>query len=165
MAKVSAFPLAANVVVVLLLLLLAGGSTVDETIHDVLQRNGLPPGLLPKAVKSFNLSSDGGLEVFLEGPCLTKYEDRVFFDSVVKANLSYGQLSDVSGFSQLELFVWLPVKDIVVSDPASGLILFDIVVAQKQLSLSLFEDPPDCKPGLSRLPSFPRSFLPFFSLS
>nr|GEY80805.1 hypothetical protein [Tanacetum cinerariifolium] len=47
--------------------------------------------------------------------------------------------------SQEELFLWLPVKDIIVDDPKSGLILFDIGLAHKQLSLSLFEDPPDCK--------------------
>nr|XP_043621755.1 uncharacterized protein LOC122593410 isoform X2 [Erigeron canadensis] len=50
-----------------------------------------------------------------------------------------------TGLSQEELFLWLPVKDIIVDDPKSGLILFDIGLAHKQLSLSLFEDPPDCK--------------------
>ncbi|KAK9005930.1 hypothetical protein V6N11_034984 [Hibiscus sabdariffa] len=37
-------------------------------------------------------------------------------------------------------------QDIIVDDPSSGLILFDIGVAHKQLSLSLFEEPPHCKP-------------------
>ena len=70
----------------------------------------------------------------------------MFFDSVVRANLSYGSLTGVVGLSQEELFLWLRVKDIIVDDPTSGLILFDIGVAYKQLSLSLFEDPPSCKP-------------------
>ncbi|KAL4351244.1 hypothetical protein GQ457_06G022610 [Hibiscus cannabinus] len=116
------------------------------SIHDVLVSRGLPAGLLPKEVKSYTLSDNGTLEVFLDEPCLTKYENRVFFDSVVRANLSYGSLSGVVGLSQEELFLWLPVKDIIVYDPKSGLILFDIGVAHKQLSLSLFEDPPLCKP-------------------
>lgn len=68
-----------------------------------------------------------------------------FYESVVRANLTYGGLTGVQGFSQEELFLWLPVKDIRVDDPSSGLILFDIGLAHKQLSLSLFEDPPDCK--------------------
>lgn len=84
--------------------------------------------------------------MLLDEPCLTKYENRVFFDSVVRANLSYGSLIGVVGLSQEELFLWLPVKDIIVNDPTSGLILFDIGLAHKQLSLSLFEDPPLCKP-------------------
>lgn len=121
-------------------------SLSHSSIHDLLRSKGLPPGLLPKEIKSYNLLENGTLEVFLDGPCLTKFENRVYFDSVVRANLSYGSLIGVVGLSQEELFLWLPVKDIIVDDPTSGLILFDIGVAHKQLSLSLFEDPPDCKP-------------------
>ncbi|PPE00832.1 hypothetical protein GOBAR_DD02109 [Gossypium barbadense] len=125
---------------------------LSNTSHRHLQQcsieilRGLPKGLLPKEVKSYTLSDNGTLEVFLDEPCLTKYENRVFFDSVVRANLSYGSLIGVVGLSQEELFLWLPVKDIIVDDPKSGLILFDIGLAYKQLSLSLFEEPPNCKP-------------------
>ncbi|KAB2059490.1 hypothetical protein ERO13_A11G281700v2 [Gossypium hirsutum] len=121
-------------------------SASSPSIHDLLVSRGLPAGLLPKEVKSYTLSDNGTLEVLLDEPCLTKYENRVFFDSVVRANLSYGSLIGVVGLSQEELFLWLPVKDIIVNDPTSGLILFDIGLAHKQLSLSLFEDPPLCKP-------------------
>ncbi|XVF34115.1 hypothetical protein REPUB_Repub18cG0029700 [Reevesia pubescens] len=121
-------------------------SSPSSSIHDLLVSRGLPAGLLPKEVKSYTLSENGTLEVLLDGPCLTKYENRVLFESVVKANLTYGSLIGVVGLSQEELFLWLPVKDIIVDDPKSGLILFDIGVAHKQLSLSLFEEPPDCKP-------------------
>ncbi|TYI58087.1 hypothetical protein E1A91_D11G328900v1 [Gossypium mustelinum] len=121
-------------------------SSSSPSIHDLLVSRGLPAGLLPKEVKSYTLSDNGTLEVLLDEPCLTKYENRVFFDSVVRANLSYGSLIGVVGLSQEELFLWLPVKDIIVNDPTSGLILFDIGLAHKQLSLSLFEDPPLCKP-------------------
>ncbi|KAJ9671934.1 hypothetical protein PVL29_025538 [Vitis rotundifolia] len=121
-------------------------SSAADTIHDLLRSRGLPAGLLPKAVRSYTLDPDGRLQVFLDGPCLTKFETRVYFDSVVTANLSYGGLIGVVGLTQEELFLWLPVKDIIVDDPNSGLILFDIGLAHKQLSLSLFEDPPDCKP-------------------
>ncbi|KAL5548189.1 hypothetical protein UlMin_003420 [Ulmus minor] len=118
----------------------------SSTIHDLLRHKGLPAGLLPEEVKSFTYSDDGRLEVFLDGPCLTKFENRVHYDSVLRANLSYGSLIGVEGLSQEELFLWLPVKDIIVVDPKSGLILFDIVVAHKQFSFSLFEDPPHCNP-------------------
>ncbi|XP_068311841.1 uncharacterized protein [Pyrus communis] len=130
-----------------LLLLSLPLSLSSSNIHDLLISQGLPPGLLPKEVKSYTLSDNGELQVFLDAPCLTKYENRVFFESVVRANLSYGSLIGVQGLSQEELFLWLPVKDIIVDDPRSGLILFDIGVAHKQFSLSLFEDPPDCKPS------------------
>lgn len=64
----------------------------------------------------------------------------------MRANLTYGKLMGMEGLSQKELFLWLPVKDIIVDDPSSGVIMFDIGVAHKQLSLSLFEDPPVCRP-------------------
>lgn len=77
---------------------------------------------------------------------MAKFENRVYFDNTVRANLSFGGLKGLEGLIQEELFLWLPVKGISVSDPSSGLILFDIGVAHKQLSLSLFEDPPLCNP-------------------
>lgn len=130
---------------VIFLLCIEKSVLVSSTIHDLLRSQGLPAGLLPKEVKSYALSQNGLLEVFLDGPCLTKYENRVLFESVVRANLSYGSLIGVQGLTQEELFLWLPVKGIIVDDPKSGLILFDIGVAHKQLALSLFEDPPSCK--------------------
>ncbi|CDP05827.1 unnamed protein product [Coffea canephora] len=128
-----------------LVLFISLPSSHPLSIHDLLKTRGLPAGLLPKDVKSYTLSENGLLEVFLEGPCLTKFDTMAFYESVVRANLTYGGLTGVEGFSQEELFLWVPVKDIIVDDPKSGLILFDIGLAHKQLSLSLFEDPPDCK--------------------
>ncbi|KAF2303593.1 hypothetical protein GH714_019797 [Hevea brasiliensis] len=116
---------------------------------------GLPGGLFPDNVISFDLDQNGRLEVHLDGPCMAKYETRVHFDSVVRANLSYGGLG-LEGISQEELFLWFPVKGIIVSDPSSGLILFDIGLAHKQLSRSLFEDPPVCKPQGALLENFGR---------
>ncbi|XP_076937663.1 uncharacterized protein LOC143605445 [Bidens hawaiensis] len=117
----------------------------SSSIHDLLKSKGLPVGLFPKEVESFTLYNTGLLEVFLRGPCLTKFDTMAFYESTIRANLTYGSLTGVEGLSQEELFLWLPVKDIIVNDPKSGLILFDIGLAHKQLSLSLFEDPPDCK--------------------
>ncbi|KAK9267715.1 hypothetical protein L1049_010148 [Liquidambar formosana] len=129
----------------LLLLFFLLPFTTVGSIQDLLQSQGLPAGLFPKNVRSYDLDQTGRLEVHLDGPCMAKFENRVYFESVVRANLSYGGLIGLEGLSQEELFLWLPVKDIIVNDPSSGLILFDIGVAHKQLSLSLFEDPPVCK--------------------
>ncbi|MCE3214948.1 hypothetical protein HAX54_000324 [Datura stramonium] len=132
--------------ILLHLLLSFSECKVNMSIHDLLKSKGLPGGLLPKEVKSYNLSDSGLLEVFLDGPCLAKFDTMAFYESVVRANLTYGSLAGVEGLSQQELFLWLPVKGILVDNPSSGLILFDIGLAHKQLSLSLFEDPPHCKP-------------------
>ncbi|XP_008813617.1 uncharacterized protein LOC103724204 [Phoenix dactylifera] len=118
------------------------------SIHDLLRAHGLPPGLLPRAVESFSLDPRSGLlEVHLDYPCYARFDSLVFFDRVVRGNLSYGDLHGVVGVSQEELFLWLPIREILVTDPSSGVILFDIGVAHKQLSISLFEYPPECQPG------------------
>ncbi|XP_026661535.2 uncharacterized protein LOC103709876 [Phoenix dactylifera] len=118
------------------------------SVQDLLRAHGLPPGLLPRSVESFSLDPASGLlEVRLDYPCYARFDSLVFFDRVVRGNLSYGGLHGVVGVAQEELFLWLPVREIVVADPSSGVIFFDIGVAHKQLSLSLFEYPPQCQPG------------------
>ncbi|KAJ8437870.1 hypothetical protein Cgig2_031386 [Carnegiea gigantea] len=131
---------------VLLETLIFMGTVSGSSIHDLLKSEGLPGGLFPRNIKSYTLHEDGLLEVYMGEPCLAVFESPVKFDTVVRANLSYGGLIGVQGLTQEELFLWLPVKDIIVKDPSSGLILFNIGVAQKQLAFSLFEDPPVCSP-------------------
>ncbi|KAJ6999646.1 hypothetical protein D5086_007919 [Populus alba] len=129
-----------------LIFILSTITTTTSTLQNLLQIHGLPGGLFPNNVKSYSLDQDGRLEVQLDGLCMTKYETRVVFDSVVRANLSYGGLMGLEGLIQEELFLWLPVKGFEVNDPSSGLISVDIGLAHKQLSRSLFEVPPVCKP-------------------
>ncbi|XP_073030020.1 uncharacterized protein [Primulina eburnea] len=137
-------------------------ASASSTIHDLLKSKGLPAGLFPKnGVKSYDLGEDGLLQVYFDSPCVAKFETRVSFGSVVRANLSYGGLIGVEGLSQEELFLWLPVKDIIVYDPSSGIILFDIGVAHKQMSLSLFEDPPVCDPQGELMEMIPRKDFGF----
>ncbi|KAE8673487.1 Detected protein of confused Function [Hibiscus syriacus] len=84
---------------------------------------------------------------------MAEFDGRVYFDRVVRANLSYGGLE---GLTQEELFLWLPVKCIIFNDPSPGIILFDIGAAHKQLSISLFEVPPSCMPQGVMLEKFGR---------
>ncbi|KAL8136774.1 hypothetical protein V2J09_002775 [Rumex salicifolius] len=116
------------------------------SIQDLLKSKGLPGGLFPRTVKSYNVDQNGQLEVSFDQPCLATFEGEIRFDRVVKGNLSYGGLVGVEGMSQRELFLWFSVRDIIVNDPSSGIILFNIGVAEKQLPVSLFEDPPTCQP-------------------
>lgn len=128
--------------------IILSAANAGDSVHDLLREHGLPAGLVPKSVESYSLDrSTGLLEVRLERPCYAKYDSLAFFDQVVRGNLSYGALGSVSGLKQEELFLWLPVRGILLLNPSSGVILFDIGVAHKQLSLSLFEVPPDCRPA------------------
>ncbi|CAJ1823475.1 unnamed protein product [Sphenostylis stenocarpa] len=130
---------------------MARGSN-STTIYDELRAQGLPVGLLPKGVAKYSLNGTSGeFEVWMEEPCNAKFENEVHYDSNIKGILGFGRIGKLSGVSAQELFLWFPVKGIRVDVPTSGLIHFDVGVADKQFSLSLFEDPPDCKPqvGLS----------------
>ncbi|GMI77556.1 hypothetical protein like AT1G61667 [Hibiscus trionum] len=120
--------------------------TTTTTLQDLLRSRGLPAGIFPDNVKSYQLDREDRLEVHLESSCMAEFDGRMYFDRVVTANLSYGGLVGLEGLSQEELFLWLPVKCIIVNDPSPGVILFDIGVAHKQLSVSLFEVPPSCMP-------------------
>ncbi|XP_075488189.1 uncharacterized protein LOC142527309 [Primulina tabacum] len=149
--------MAAPHIAILVYFFLFSLASASSSIHDLLKSKGLPAGLFPKnGVKSYELGEDGLLQVYFDRPCVAKFETRVSFESVVRANLSYGGLIGVEGLSQEELFLWLPVKDIIVYDPSSGIILFDIGVAHKQMSLSLFEDPPVCDPQGELVEKIPR---------
>jgi len=162
-------PLSLLLVVIVILLPLSGTATPQHSsdLHKVLRRHGLPAGLFPQSVRSYDLDRTGRLEVHLDRPCLAQYETRVFFDSVVRANLSFGQLKVLEGMSRQELFLWLPVKDIIVTDPSSGVILIDIGLAFKHLSFSRFEDSPVCRSqsGTSSLSLYYSHSCIFFLLS
>ncbi|KAF3320909.1 hypothetical protein FCM35_KLT15043 [Carex littledalei] len=126
----------------------SSAATDNPTIHDILRANGLPGGLVPKStyISSFSLDTETGLlTVNLTQPCYARYADTslAYFDNYIAGNLSFGELNRVQGLEQEELFVWLPVKGII-EEKGSGVILFDIGLAHKRLSRSLFEDPPDC---------------------
>ncbi|KAK7394651.1 hypothetical protein VNO78_15185 [Psophocarpus tetragonolobus] len=122
-------------------------ATARTTIYEVLGAQGLPVGLLPKGIVKywFNRTS-GEFEVKMEKACNAKFENEVHYESNIKGILGYGRIGKLSGVSAQELFLWFPVKGIRVDVPTSGLIHFDVGVADKQFSLSLFEDPPDCNP-------------------
>ncbi|CAM0906199.1 unnamed protein product [Alopecurus aequalis] len=130
-------------------LALARAAPAADSIHELLRSHGLPGGLLPRGVESYTLDEATGLlEARLPSSCYAKYDngELAFFDTVVRGNLSFGALRGCEGLAQEELFVWLPVKGILIADPGSGVILFDIGYAHKTLSKSLFEEPPECKP-------------------
>ncbi|XP_074557972.1 uncharacterized protein LOC141813870 [Curcuma longa] len=124
---------------------LVGGG---RSFRELLSSKGLPGGLFPRGVEYFSLDlSSGLLEVRLRGPCYARYDDNLtYFERVVRGKLSYGELTNVVGWSEKELFLWLPVKGIVVSDPSSGVVLVDIALAHKELAASVFEEPPECRP-------------------
>ncbi|KAJ0988974.1 hypothetical protein J5N97_007330 [Dioscorea zingiberensis] len=143
----SELPLLALAIAALLALAPAPSDSAGMSAVDVLRAMGLPIGLLPKGVREFNLDQDGRFEAHLDYPCLAKFENCVRYETNVSGILSYGRISSLSGVSAQDLFLWLPVKTILVDNPLSGVIYFDVGAVRKQFSRSLFDTPPECSPS------------------
>lgn len=128
-----------------LLAALAARSEADGTIYDHLRRFGLPVGLFPKGITDYSVDpATGEFRVSLTQPCIARFENEFHYDLNVTGTLQFGEIGGLSGVSAQELFLWFPVKGIRVDVPSSGVIHFDVGVADKQFSLSLFDSPPDC---------------------
>ncbi|GER54576.1 hypothetical protein STAS_32194 [Striga asiatica] len=115
-----------------------------SSIYEVLKSHGLPMGLLPKGVRNFSYDNSGKFQVHLDRACNAKFEDELHYDMNVSGTIRYGQIDGLSGISARDLFLWLPVIEIRVDIPSSGLIYFNVSVVSKQFSLSSFETPRDC---------------------
>ncbi|CAH2072616.1 unnamed protein product [Thlaspi arvense] len=124
----------------------------DPSFYDYLRESGLPAGIVPKGVTNFSIDvKTGHFTVALPVPCDAKFENQFHFDYNISGVLSDGRIGNLSGVTQKELFLWFAVKGIHVDPERSGLIHFDVGVADKQLSLSLFESPRDCTAAESQL--------------
>ncbi|XP_024011542.1 uncharacterized protein LOC18019146 isoform X2 [Eutrema salsugineum] len=127
-------------------------SLPDPSFYDYLRESGLPAGIVPKGVTNFSIDiKTGRFTVALPVPCDAKFENQFHFDYNISGVLSDGRIGNLSGVTQKELFLWFAVKGIHVDPESSGLIHFDVGVADKQLSLSLFESPRDCSAAESDL--------------
>ncbi|KAL8544684.1 hypothetical protein ACS0TY_005058 [Phlomoides rotata] len=117
------------------------------SFHQVLQSNDLPIGLFPKDISEFSVDPTSGrfeLHLLSPSPCEAKFETPVKYEWNITGSISSGKIANLSGVAAQELFLWLPVKNIQVDIPSSGLIYFDVGVVFKQFSLSFFETPKDC---------------------
>ncbi|THG19700.1 hypothetical protein TEA_004345 [Camellia sinensis var. sinensis] len=67
---------------------------------------GLSTGLFPEDVKAYKLDHNGHLQlqVLMDQPCMGKFETIVFFDTMVRANVSYGGLIGLEGLSSVRDF-------------------------------------------------------------
>ncbi|KAJ4840573.1 hypothetical protein Tsubulata_006117 [Turnera subulata] len=84
-----------------------------EDIHDLLPKLGLPRGLIPGNVKSYEVSPLGYFSINLSNPCYVQFHRLVHFDTQIRGKIiSYGLVTDLSGILVKELFVWIPLAGI-----------------------------------------------------
>ncbi|KAM0931248.1 hypothetical protein ACQ4PT_000327 [Festuca glaucescens] len=125
----------------------AAPTAAAEAAHEVLSAHGLPRGLLPAGIAAFTHDpATGRFEASLEAPCTAKAEVDLRYNATVTGEISYGQISNLSGIYAQDLFLWFAVLSIRVDVPSSGVIYFDVGVVFKHFPLSFFEAPPPCVP-------------------
>lgn len=114
--------------------------TDQPTVYQILEKYGLPSGLLPDSVKSYTLSSDdGSFEVELEKPCYIQFDYLVYYDSKITGKLNFGSITDLDGIQVKKFFFWLSVDEIRVDLPSSDNIYFSVGIINKKLDIDQFE--------------------------
>ncbi|XP_039126163.1 uncharacterized protein LOC120262157 [Dioscorea cayenensis subsp. rotundata] len=109
---------------ILYILLLSSSSCLSletlgdaATAYDILERYGLPKGLLPQGVQSYLLTNEGSFEFFLFDKCEFEVQGKYMlkYKTIIKGSVEFGSLRDVKGLSVRFLFVWIGVDRVVVS--------------------------------------------------
>uniref|UniRef100_A0A6N2LWK4 DUF538 domain-containing protein n=1 Tax=Salix viminalis TaxID=40686 RepID=A0A6N2LWK4_SALVM len=81
-------------------------------VFEILQKFGLPSGLLPNTVKSYSLSDDGSFTVYLEKECHVEFDCLVNYEKKITGKLGYGSITNLKGIQVQKFFLWLDVDEI-----------------------------------------------------
>ncbi|KAI4386294.1 hypothetical protein MLD38_004238 [Melastoma candidum] len=129
-------------------LFLSSGALSSRTVYELLPKYGLPPGLLPSSVVSYNLSSsdDEGLFVVrLSGPCYIQFDYLVYYDEEITGKLRYGSITELKGIQVQRFFFWLDVDEIRVDLPPADCIYFQVGLINKKLDVDQFRTVHSCR--------------------
>lgn len=141
---ISATFTAAILTISYLLLTAAARSSAAEDIHDLLPKYGLPRGLLPDAVKSYSLSTNGDFVVELTSECYVHFSYLVYYERRITGRVSYGQITDINGIQVKKLFLWVSLSSIVAKPDASE-IEFKVGLLSQSLPAAEFETVHECR--------------------
>ncbi|XP_009603912.1 uncharacterized protein [Nicotiana tomentosiformis] len=116
----------------------------NPTIYDILPEYGLPRGIFPDTVESFNLDKDGNFEVFLKTPCYVEFEYLVYYAEKISGKLGIGSMTELKGIELKRFFFWFNVNEIRVDLPPSDSVYFQIGFVNKKLDVNQFETIHSC---------------------
>ncbi|KAF9688619.1 hypothetical protein SADUNF_Sadunf01G0007100 [Salix dunnii] len=119
------------------------------TVFEILQKYGLPGGLLPNTVKSYSLSDDGSFTVYLEKECHVEFDYLVNYEKIITGKLGYGSITNLKGIQVQKFFLWLDVDEIKVDLPPSDSIYFQVGWINKKLDADQFKTVHSCRAGVS----------------
>ncbi|KAI6670829.1 hypothetical protein NL676_005714 [Syzygium grande] len=121
----------------------------SATVYELLPKFGLPSGLLPGSVRSYNLSDDGQFAVDLDKPCYVQFDYLVYYDRRITGKLSYGSITDLEGIQVQRFLFWLDVDEIRVDLPPSDSIYFQVGIINKKLDVDQFKTVRSCRDKVS----------------
>ncbi|KAJ6827621.1 uncharacterized protein M6B38_366965 [Iris pallida] len=139
----SPLPLLFLVFFLLLPFLSSSSDAGGPTVHELLPKYGLPVGLVPDAVESYTLSSNGEFEIRLSSPCYVHFSSLAYYGRTIRGRLSYGAISDLEGVQAKKLFLWVSVTG-MVAHPDTGVIEFQVGLLSQSLPYSEFLEVPKC---------------------
>ncbi|XP_027176542.1 uncharacterized protein LOC113775744 [Coffea eugenioides] len=141
-----------NLPLTLLLILLfssvifsVSGEASEPTAYEILQKYGLPIGLLPDSVTSYSLSEDGAFEVHLEKPCYVQFDYLIYYEKKITGKLSIGAITELKGVQVRRFLFWFDVDEIKVDLPPSDNIYFTVGFINKKLDVDQFETVHSCR--------------------
>ncbi|KAL5707733.1 hypothetical protein ACHQM5_018597 [Ranunculus cassubicifolius] len=132
--------------ILLLTLFLITPTQSTPTVYDILNKFGLPSGLLPDSVSSYTFNeSTGEFTVELPNKCYIHFDYLVYYDKKITGTLKIGSITNLHGIEVKKLFLWLDVDEIRVDLPPSDSIYFQVGFVNKKLDVDQFQTVHSCK--------------------
>ncbi|KAF8703202.1 hypothetical protein HU200_031990 [Digitaria exilis] len=138
---------AASVSALLLLLGLAASTWAAEpyyppTVPELMEKFGLPPGLLPETARRYLLQSDGTFQLFLDDGCVVEAGGyRIGYDIKVSGKVVPGAVTGLGGVRVRVLFAWVPITAVEV---AGGEVTVHVGPLTKSFPVVGFKSSPRC---------------------
>ncbi|KAL3519028.1 hypothetical protein ACH5RR_021617 [Cinchona calisaya] len=123
----------------------ASGDPSAPTVYEILPEYGLPSGLLPDSVTSYNLSEDGSFEVHLKKTCYVQFDYLVYYEMKITGKLSIGSITKLKGIQVQRFLFWFNVDEIRVDLPPSDNIYFTVGIINKKLDVDQFKTVHSCR--------------------
>ncbi|CAM0875355.1 unnamed protein product [Alopecurus aequalis] len=126
-----------------------GEASLKGVANDVLGEYGLPKGLLPDSVTSYEfVNATGDFKIQLASSCYVWFGNHyTYFDKSISGTISYGAISNLSGIQAKKLFIWVSISS-MVARPEKGVIEFHAGFISEDVPMSLFQEVPVCVNGL-----------------
>ncbi|KAK3120281.1 hypothetical protein QOZ80_9AG0684940 [Eleusine coracana subsp. coracana] len=115
----------------------------SASVYDVLVKNNLPRGLIPKGVKSYTLTPAGKLDVILSGTCNVGIQNyKLQFADSLTGVIHSGSISQLGGLSLNVKYAWLGINR--VERAGNQITLFVQNSSTVKLPVSSFAQSPSC---------------------